>query len=201
MFLVCFSPQVHTIAHVLQFIEDHPVLVGVITSVITGSLWLRKFLMQKRAEAFFGFYAKLSLCLKSLQSKLEEKGLLNTSKSDVGNIYSIIYTDECVQIVCPKFADPTPTEIESYQAAAKQLKDTLLNTESNIYPPGADRKKWYESLYTLFSFCEFIENKDNLKKTNKHRAEGETEDKHITKCKLLVDAINYILNSIDNAKY
>ena len=201
MFLVCCPPQQHIIVCVLQFIEDNSVLVGVVTSVIASSLWLRKFLRQKRAEAFFGFYAKLSLCLKSLQVKLKEKELLNTSDSEAGNIYSIIYTDDCITTTCPRFAEPTPTEIQLYQEAAKQLKDTLLTTESNVYPQGADRKKWYESLYILFSFCEFLEKWDSIQKTNKCRAADETEDKHIIKCRLLVDAIDYVQSSIDNAKY
>lgn len=200
MFLVFYTPPQNTIEHALQIIEDNSVLVGVLVSVITGSLWLRKFLREKRAEAFFGFYAKLSLRLKALQSTLNENGQLNILNPEAGNIYSLTYINSCYSKVCKSYKEPDPKELKIYINAAKELKKILLETDHNVYPLGSNRKKWYESQYVLFSFCEFLENIETLTKTNK----TETEDgklKHMVKCKELIEAINYIQESIGNAKY
>ncbi len=200
MFLVYCAPPQNIIEYIFQIIEDNSVLVGVLTSVIAGSLWLRKFLRQKRAEAFFGFYAKLSLRLKVLQTTLNENGQLNILNPDAGNIYSLAYLDECYSKVCKSYKEPGEKERKLYVDAAKELKKILLETDHNVYPLGSNKKKWYESQYVLFSFCEFLEHIESIIKTNK----TETEDgklKHIVKCKEVVDAINYIQESIEKAKY
>lgn len=201
MLLVYFSVPLHIIKCVLCFIEDHSILVGVATSVIVSSLWLKKFLRQKRAEAFFGFYARLSLRLKTLQTRLKESGQLDTSKPEAGNIYSLIYAAEFITTACPSYTTPTAEELETYKVAADELKKILLETENNVYPPGAERKKWYESQYTLLSFCEFLKNDEYKHKTNEQFAQGASEPKHVTKCKALVEAIDYIQESIECAKY
>lgn len=200
MFLVYYTPPQNIIEYIFQIIEDNSVLVGVLTSVIAGSLWLRKFLRQKRAEAFFGFYAKLSLRLKVLQTTLNENGQLNILNPDAGNIYSLTYFDECYSKACKSYKEPGEKERKLYVDAAKELKKILLETDHNVYPLGSNKKKWYESQYVLFSFCEFLEHIDSIIKSNK----TETEDgklKHIVKCKELVEAINYIQESIEKAKY
>lgn len=201
MFLEFLSSLLHIIKCALCYIEDNSVLVGVITSVIASSLWLRKFLRQKRAEAFFGFYSKLSLHLIALQTRLDEKGLLNISEPRAGNIYSLIYTKDCVKEFCPSFAELSDKDLVPFQTLAKEIKKTLLDTDSNVYPPKANRKQWYESQHILFSFCDFLENTEYHYMTNKRTDEGKTEDKHIIRCKRLVEALNYILNSINSAKY
>lgn len=202
MFLVCFPIHLHIIKCILQFIENHSVLVGVVTSVVVSSLWLKKFLRQKRAEAFLGFYAKLSLRLKTLCTLLEEHNLLNICDSEKGNIYSLIYAESCIETVCPSFSPPNDDEIRLYQQAAKELKCILIETDNNVYPLNANRKKWYDSQYILFSFCEYLENLNQFQnKVNKPKAENETNVRHFVKCKQLVEAVNYIQNSIDNAKY
>lgn len=201
MFLVYCNTQQNLIEFILLFVEEHSVLVGIITSVITSTLWLRKFLKQKRAEAFFGFYAKLSIRLKALQSTLEENGQLNISEPRVGNIYSLIYIKDFVKTACPSYTPPTDKELKLYKTASKELKDILLNTENNVYPPKSKRKKWYESQHILFSFCEFLENDAYQHTTNEQYARGENEPKHITKCRALIDAIDYIQDSINHAKY
>lgn len=200
MFLVFYTSPKHIIEYVLQFIEENSVLVGVITSVITSSLWLRKFLKQKRAEAFFGFYSKLSLCLNYLQATLEEDGQLNISSFESGNIYSLIYLNDYISTVCPTYKVPTEKDIEKYLSAAKALKELLLETENNVYPPRANRDKWYESQHVLFLFCNFIENKAFWHKINTTDDKC-TEPKHILKCKELVNAMDYIQESIKKAKY
>ncbi len=201
MFLVYIYASLHIIECVLSFIENNSVLVGVITSVIVSSLWLRKFIRQKRAEAFFGFYARLSLCLKALQTNLEDKELLNVSDSKKGNIYSLIYIDDYIKDVCPSFTVLTEDELKVYKNFAIEIEEILLNTDNNVYPKKANTKKWYESQHILFSFCEFLKNKEYHHTTNIAVSEGSTEPKHIEKCKALVEAINFIQVSIDNAKY
>lgn len=201
MLLVFFSAILHIIECVLCFIEDHSVLVGVATSVIVSSLWLKRFLKQKRAEAFFGFYARLSLRLRTLNTRLKESGQLDTSKPEAGNIYSLIYAAEFIEIACPSYTIPTEEELNIYKDAADELKKILLETENNVYPPGAERKKWYESQYTLLSFCEFLKNDEYKHRTNEQFTQGASEPKHITKCKALIEAMNYIQESIDRAEY
>lgn len=201
MFLIYCSSKQSIIQFVLRFIEEHSGLVGIITSVIVSSLWLTKFIKQKRAEAFFGFYAKLSLRLKALQILLQEKDQLNISNAEAGNIFSLIYLKDYILDACPGYKIPTDEELELYKVAAKELKDILLNTENNVYPPGAKRKKWYESQHILFSFCEFLGNNAYQHTTNEEFINNQNEYKHIVKCTLLVNAINYIQKSIERAKY
>lgn len=225
MFLICLESLQQIASRFLQFIEENTVFVGIITSIIVSSLWFRKYIKQKRAEAFFGFYAKLSLCLKSLQTRLIDKGQLNISNPDDGNIYSLIYVKDFIKSACPSYMTPTENDLELYKAYAKELKNILLETDNNVYPLGSKRRKWYESQHVLFSFCEFLENESNQHTTNekfpKKKRSILTEDKyknkcvikciskykakykskHMTKCKSLVRAINYILKSINNAKY
>lgn len=203
MLLVFYAPQQSIIECVLSFIEDHSVLVGVLTSLLASSLWLRKFLRQKRAEAFFGFYSKFSLRLKALQDILEENGQLNVTKPENGNIYSLIYLKDYINKICPGYKEPDKDELSLYKTAAKELKAILLNTENNVYPPGAKRKEWYDSEHIIFSFCEFLENEACRNSTNIAFEEGteEKEPKHIVKCKLLIKAMENIQSSINRAKY
>ena len=157
--------------------------------------------MQKRAEAFFGFYAKLSLRLKSLQARLTENGQLNITDKEAGNIYSLIYLENYIKTACPGYKQPEKGELEAYAAAAVELKKLILETDNNVYPPRAKRKKWYESQHIIFSFCEFLEKEEYRHTTNQEYANGEDEPKHMVKCKVLVEAMNYIQESIDRAKY
>ncbi|MCM1500703.1 MAG: hypothetical protein NC124_19775 [Clostridium sp.] len=199
MLLVCNLNLLHIIECILCFIEENSVLVGVITSVIVSSRWFKQFIRQKRAEAFFGFYAKLSLRLKALQTKLVDSGQLNVSDAKAGNIFSLMYTDELREKICPKYREPK--EMDLYRSAAKELKEILLNTDNNVYPQGSDPKEWYESQHILFDFCEFLENKAYHQRTNKELGEGESEPKHIIKCRLLINAMDNIQKSINNAHY
>jgi len=201
MFLECTSKIQHIIECILCFVEENPVLVGIITSMIVSSLWFRKYIRQKRAEAFFGFYAKLSLCLISLRTKLEENGQLNISSSDAGNIYSLIYAEGDIKTICPSYKKPNDKELKLYQSAAKKLKEILLNSENNVYPRGSKRKEWYQSQHIIFLFCEFLENEEHWHTTNKEFDRGDNEYKHIKKCRSLINAMDYIQESINDAKY
>lgn len=201
MFLVCLSKIQHIIECIFCFIEENPVLVGIITSMIVSTFWFRKYIRQKRAEAFFGFYAKLSLRLKSLRTKLEENGQLNISEAPAGNIYSLIYAEDDIKTICPSYKKPNEKELKLYQSASKELKDILLNTENNVYPRGSKRREWYESQQIIFLFCEFLESKEYWHTTNKEFDNGDDEFKHVKKCRLLINAMNCIQESINNAKY
>lgn len=201
MFLTCIYSVLNIVGCIFQFIENNSVLVGIISSMLVSSLWLRKFMKQKRAEAFFGFYARFSLRLRALQTRLEENGRLNISKSEAGNIYTLIYAEDYISDVCPEFISLRSEELKLYKDVAAELKKILLETENNVYPPGSKREEWYESQHILFSFCEFIENDEYQHTTNEQFAQGKSEPKHITKCKSLIGAINYIQESINRAKY
>lgn len=201
MLLVWLSKIKHIIECILCIIEENPVSVGIFTSMIVGSLWFRKYIRQKRAEAFFGFYAKLSLCLKSLRIKLEENGQLNVSDTKAGNIYALIYLEGDIKKICPRYKAPNEKEIQLYQAAAKELKEILLNTENNVYPRGSKREEWYESQHIIFLFCEFLENKEYWHTTNKEFDSGNNEYKHMKRCKSLIGAMDCIQRSINNVKY
>lgn len=201
MFLEWNLTLSHIIECILCFIEDHSVLVGVITSVIVGSLWMRKFVRQKRAEAFFSFYSKLSLYLRELQTRLEDAGQLNISDAEAGNIFSLIYLDSYIIDACPRYKKLSTKELESYKEIAKKIKETLLSTDNNVYPKGSDRKKWHESQHVIFSFCEFLENEAYQHTTNQMFLDNTQEIKHVTKCKELLGAMTYIQEAIEKAKY
>ena len=201
MLLVCFTPKQNIIEHILLFIENHSVLVGVVVSLLTSTFWLRKFLRQKRAEAFFGFYSKLSLRIKSLQKRLEEAGQLNTSSYENGNIYSLIYVKSYIREICPGYRIPEDDDLKPLQAAATELKNILLDSNNNVYPRGSNRQRWYESQHIIFLFCEFLENSAFWHITNKSQTNENGDPRHIELCKSLVSAMNYIQSSINNTRY
>lgn len=201
MFLICCTLHQNKVDCIFLFIENHPVLVSIITSVTVSSLWLRKFIMQKRAEAFFGFYAKLSLRLRALETMLQERGQLNISNVEAGNIFSLIYLEDFILKVCPSYKEPDGKELALYKTVATELKKILLETENNVYPPGSKQKEWYESQHIIFSFCEFLENDTYWHITNEAFINDEDEAKHIIKCESLINAMDYIQKSIENAKY
>jgi len=184
---------------IFSWIESHSVTAGIITTAIIGSLWFYKFLRQKRAEAFFGFYARLMLQLKSLRAWLDEKDLLEIDNTVKGNIYALIYDDNTRQTVCNAFHILSDEEFEEVKELALQLKRTLVESENNVYPKASDRTKWYNNQQVLFEFCNFIERGSMRKNTN--IPTENSEYKHTIKCRKLVDAINYIQASIENENY
>ncbi len=201
MFLILIWFYYHIIEYILLFIEEHSVLVGIVVSMVASLFWLKKYINEKRAEAFFGFYARLYLKLRTLQMQLEENGQLNYSDEKSGNIYSLIYTNDLIDQYCPSYKIPSDNHMELYQMTAEELINILLKTENNVYPRKTNKKEWYESECILLTFCEFIINNETHHSTNKLYYNNETEMKHIKKCKLLVKAINYILKSIENENY
>lgn len=195
MLLEYFCHLLNMIDCIFQYIEDYPVSVGVGTSVIVSSLWMRKFLKQRRAEAFLSFYSKLSLYIHELQTKLNEKGLLDVSDPNSGNIYSMIYLEDYINTACSNFHIPTDKDLEPLQSIATGIRELLINTDNNVYPRGAKRYRWYESQQTIFSFCEFIIGK------HFHLTNINDGNPHVAKCNSLIKAMDYIQESIYKAKY
>lgn len=201
MFLICISEVLDVIEHFLCIIQNNSVFIGIITSIIVGARWFRKYIEQKRAEAFFGFYAKLYLRLRTLRTRLEENDQLNITNSGNGNIYSLVYTEDVMVDVCPGYKELEKKSLKSCKDAAKELKKLLVNTDNNVYPQGSKREEWYKSQHIIFMFCEFLENDAYKHITNEEYDKDDQEFKHIVKCRMLIEAMTYIQDSINNAQY
>lgn len=200
--VVGFHPIWNIINCIFSWIENHSVTVSLFTAVIIGSLWSHKFLRQKRAEAFFGFYAQLMLRLKYLRTWLDDKELLEIKNSKKGNIYALMYNENTQQEVCAGFNVPSGKKLEEISNLTSDLKKILIESDNNVYPKTSDRAEWYNSQQVLFEFCEFIE-RDNLHgNTNIANIPSENNEyKHTMKCQKLVAAMNYIQASIENENY
>lgn len=192
---------INIIKYFFGFIENNSVFMGFAASLIVSSFWMKNYIKQKRAEAFFGFYARLLLRIKSLRAGLYEKGQLNVVEPKKGNIFSLIYTEDYIKEVCPQYRSLEEIELHIYKSTAMEIKKILIEADNNVYPPGSNRKEWYDSQFILFSFCEFLENSDYQAVTNEKYEKGTKEYKHILRCKNLIRAMNYIQYSIENARY
>lgn len=207
----------------LCWVENHSIIIGAISAAIVSSLWFLKYLKQKRAEAFFGFYTSLLLQVKSLRHWLDSKNLLDIDDKENGNIFSLIYVPSTLSEICPGFCQLDDIVLIELKEIALLLKSTLLNSENNVYPKRFNKKAWYENQYIILSFCDFVMFKSMRNNTNKaicDKTDGvdETVDidepinndeardnlenyKHILKCKELLSAINYIQKALENVKY
>jgi len=185
---------------ILSWVESHPVTVGVGTAVIAGSLWFYKFIKQKQAEALFGFYMRLTFQLKNLRTWLNDKNLLELENSDKGNIYTLIYSNDTKRYVCSGFHAPNDNELEEIKELTQELEKTLIKSYNNVYPKISDKKKWYDQQLVLFKFCKFIKNKSLHGCTSKPQDEDK-EPEHITKCRELINAMDYIQGAIENELY
>jgi len=185
----------HTLDCIFSWLEDHSGIIGIITAIIAGSLWFRKYLMQKRIEAFFGFYARLLLQLKGLKSLLDAYGLLQNRRPRYGNIYILLYSGDIPIIKFNAFPMPSENLLEDLKRLASQLKNTLIESENNVYPKISEKVRWYDSQHTLFEFCEFLEFESMRGITNILKKGGEY--KHVIKCRNLINAMNYIEESIE----
>jgi len=192
----------NTINCILSWIESYSVSVGIIVSITVGSLWFHKYLKQKRAEAFFGFYAQLLFRLKSLRTWLNDKDLLEINDPQKGNIYALMYSKEKLQKVCAGFHVPSNEELEESKGLVAQLKEILTESDNNVYPKNSNRTRWYDSQQILLKFCEFFERDSMHGNTNMPKAHlQDNEYKHTVMCKKLIDAMDYIQASIENEKY
>ncbi len=177
-----------------DYVEEHSVFSGMIVAAFAGTLWLDRYLCQKRAEAFLGFYSKLSLHLKLLREMLENNERLSTGNSTDGNIFALIYKDEIIDkysIVHPEIGKE---ELESYKRVAKDIRNVLLEADNNVSPLGVNRHRWHESQYTILSFCELIEDDSIHHITNIY---NDSNPEHITRCIEFKESMNFILDSID----
>ncbi len=190
----------HKICNVLQFIEDNSVLVGVVTSVIVGSLWLHKFLKQRRAEAFFGFYSQLMLYLGEVHKQLDENNLLNVNAVEQGNLFSLAYVEETCKTLCPAFSiQAAENRLRSMIQIVQNLEEVILKSDNNVYPKTAKPDQWLKNQQILISFCEFVKNASYWHTNNS--PEASLEPFHVQKGKDLCDAIDYIEKAISATKY
>lgn len=182
-----------------DFLENHSAVMAILTALLTSLLWVRNYTQQKRAEAFFDFYSKLMLYVKTLKYQLEDNGQLTCDKNDDGNIYSLIYTADIMSKVCPRYKPPESSELDILRTISGNIRNCILTSDNNVYPKKSKRKKWYESQYILLSFCDFIENDALRNVINNPNAKNIPI--HIKKCIQLNEAINYIIQSIEKEKY
>jgi len=171
--------------------------------MLVGTLWFRKFLKQRRAEAFFGFYSSLMLQIKSIRVWLEEKDMLKVGTQD-GNIYAHMYVPGLEKDESLLFQRLEDKQFDELNELLKDLKELLLKSENNVYPKGFKKKLWYESQHTLLTFCNFIalgsmREDTNIPKYSNGNNSGQY--KHIVKCKELIAAMDSIQTSIENANY
>ena len=196
----------NNIYNIFSCIENHPVTVGVLTAVITSWFWLRNFIRQKRAEAFFGFYAQIMLQLKNLYIWLDEKELLDVSDPKNGNVYALMYNATTLIDGSSNFKVPNNVELCELEKLVSKLEDTLMNSDNNVYPKnvGNDKKLWYDSQAVLFSFCNFIKQDSMHHCTNiTQYKSGENKDKykHMVKCEELINAMEDIQSFIEEEDY
>lgn len=197
---ISFHSVLNTVNCIFSWLDDHAGIIGIIVGIIAGSLWSYKFLMQKRKEAFFGFYTRLYFQLKSLETSLKEKKLLEIDSPNEGNIYSLLYIVDVRKEACEDFQEPSGIFFDDIKNLALQIKETLTESESNVYPNASEREEWYKNQFIIFEFCEFLEYDSKRQKTNKTKFKDNDKDyKHTIKCKELVNAINFIKNSINKA--
>lgn len=197
--VVLFQCVGHNINCILSWIENHSVLIGVIGAVVSGSLIFNKYLKQKRAEAFFGFYARLRLQLNNLHRWLNEKDWLEVDDPSKGNIYTLMYGADIKDKECSGFHEPDADYINTLKILVSKIKETLTETESNVYPKSSCKVEWYNNLQILYDFCEFIEQDGLYGKISeaKFNNKGQVEYKHIVKCKALRGAISKIKEAIN----
>jgi len=196
--VITFDHVIDTFKSIFLWLENHSGIIGIIIAIIVGSLWSHKFLMQKRAEAFFGFYTRLLFQIKGLESFLGDNELLEYVDQNKGNIFTLIYIVNLQYKAFNGFPIPSKELLDDLKKLTSQIKNTLTESESNVYPKASERERWYDSQYILFKFCEFMENDSEREITSIEKEDGEkSELKHIVKCRELVHAMNYIKESIE----
>ena len=181
---------------VLCFIESHPVFIETAAAVITSSLIAKKYLREKRAEAFSGLYIRLYMQLKSFMELLSSHDRINCNDNTRGTIFCLRYDDDTWRKEFPSFPGIDKSELETYKKCAEQLNETILKTEKNIYPKNASKRKWYNYQRIIIEFCNFITYDDQHKCTN-----NVAKEYYIGKCVELVTAVDYICSKIAKTKY
>ena len=180
-----------------DYMEEHSVFSGMIIAAFAWSLWLDRYLYQKRAEAFLGFYSKLSLHLRLLKEMLENNKRLCAKKNTDGNIFALMYKQDVIVNHSINHSEIKKSELDSYKRVAKEIRSVLLGADNNVSPLGVNRNDWLKNQYVILSFCEFIEDDSVHYITNIF---DDNNPIHITKCIEFKAAMNYILKSIDKAQ-
>jgi len=176
-----------------QFIEN--IFKYIFTPVIDAFLWFHKFITGKRAEATFGFYVQLLQQINNLQSFLYDNELLEINNSNNGNIYTLMYNKKTQNKECTGFKELSDEQLDDINKRASQIKNTFNNSKDNVYPKYSEKERWYYSQQKLLGFCEFLANKSMRGITNIAKKDGEY--KHIVECRDLINAMNYIKESIE----
>jgi len=202
----CLIGNNNSICSILSFIETHPVLMGGLIIVPGGLLWWQKFIRQKRAEAFFGFYTQLLLQIKNLRSYLEEKNWLDENG---GNIYALMYIANVINDFSVSQSNED-LELTHLCSLVTELKKTLLESDNNVYPKVSSifyifkkeevddvKKSWYDSQATILSFCNFILNKNEYHKIDSNNYKYN----HTIKCIKLIEAMDTLQSLIEESKY
>jgi len=182
-----------------DFIENHSTLVGVCVVVVGGLLFTRKYLREKRAEAFCSFYAQLLFHIVELRKMLERYHDLEISKSDSGewegNVFCLRYTEETAQ----EFGYSINSHPDRYKEIADSIKNLLLTSSTNVYPKKAKKNEWYKAQQIIFDFCMFVN--DGKSHGVLNNVSHETKPWHIIEGEKLLGAIKYIEESIYLSKF
>jgi len=169
--------------------------------ILKAFLEFCEFFGKKRVEASFGLYTQLLINIKNLQLWLDERELLEINDPNKGNIYTLIYESRTQKKVCSAFKKPSDEQLEGIKNLASQLKKTINESKYNVYPKVSEKERWYNSQILLLEFCEFLEDENKRENTNIAKISGEnSEYKHIVMCRNLVNAMNYIKESIKKDK-
>ncbi len=183
---------------VLSFIENHGGLIGIITAVLAAAFWMRRFLRQRRAEAFFSFYTKLYSELKELLRWLTEFKRLNTEDKDAGNIYLLEYwyDKDTFDLHVPKYSKIEEKELKVYKILAGQLLETIHGSDNNVYPKGTDRKEWYDSINSVLNLCMLLAHEEFWNQKDITQTPSYMED-----CLELKQSIEYIMTQLEQVSY
>lgn len=199
LLIICdyFCKLIHIINNILLWIEYHDTFVGVVVTVLTGSVWINRYLNNKRREAYCGFYSRLKMQIEYLGRWLKKNDLLNITNPTSGNIYALKYDTATLSNACPGFHTLDADYICTLKKIVSKIQETLLKTESNVNPRKCSKIDWDNYLLQLYDFCEFIIQDDLYGKTN------ECEDTngnfiHIEDCKLLISTMKNIVSLIDD---
>jgi hypothetical protein len=151
------------INRVLCFVENHPVLIGMLVFV-SGAFWLRKYIRQRRVDACFGFYANVLLLVDRLHKTLDAMNLLDCTSF---NIFSLHYAKDVIKAKYPgRIIDEQTVipkkELDILSEPAAKLQNVLINAENNITPQKVKVAQWYGYQHIIIDLCALILGKYNL---------------------------------------
>jgi hypothetical protein len=203
-------------------------LVEILVVCIAGTVTFRSYLRQKRAEAFFDFYARLRICVKCIKNFLETNKYLCSDISNKSNIFMYMYPKEDNDDSFHRLEENDMLLLSTYTS---ELEILLFECKNNVYPKSSRKKKkeWYDSQQVLYEFCKFInavskgkqitinyDDKKNKKASHivkvielskskqitiSYNAEINEKAPHIVKVIELRKSMEFILKTIDKTYY